>query len=157
MTTLATIPYPMANGTRASFVSLEAKFAGQIFVGFAKLTYKRTRDIEVVYGTNKDPIGQTDGTNAYEASCEMLLAEFNALQAKLGPGYGDVFFKIDATYSQTGLDLIHDELLGCRLLSTDSDASQGTAALKRTFDLKPLKILFNGIDDNSSPLQGVPQ
>ncbi len=153
MTTLTTIPYPMVDGSRASFVSLEAKFNGVIYF-ITSITYNRNREIEVLYANNRDPIGQTAGQNSYETEWEMYLAEFNAMQKALGAGYGDIYFPIDCTYSQDGLDLVHDQIVGARLLKTDAPNKKGPEGLIRTCSSKPMKILFGGIDDNPNPLGG---
>ena len=159
MTTLATIPYPMANGARASFVSIELKLKGQVFCGFTKIDYKRERERTDLYGNNVDPLGKTRGSNKFEGSCDLYLAEFIAFIMSVlgGPGYGDVFFGVDVTYSENGSDLVHDQLIGCTLDSTEASQAQGNEGLKRGVNLHPLKILFNGIDDSAQPLQGVPQ
>jgi hypothetical protein len=157
MPTVATIPYPMTNGARQSFVSIEVKLNGQIFVGIPKIDYKRTRERTVITGTNADPLGKTRGENKYEGSCDIYLAEFNQFMVSTmgGAGYGDVFFNVDVTYSENGLDVIHDTLIGCTIDSTEASNSKGSEGSLRTVNLSPLKVLFNGIDDNSSPLQGV--
>ena len=157
MPTVSTIPYPMTNGARQSFVSIEVKLNGQIFMGITKIDYKRTRERTVVTGTNADPLGKTRGENKYEASCDVYLAEFNQFMVSTmgGNGYGDVFFSVDVTYSENGFDTIHDTLIGCTVDSTEASNSKGTEGLVRAVNLAPLKILFNGIDDNASPLQGV--
>ncbi len=51
---------------------------------------------------------------------------------------------------------ISDVIQGCTIDSTEADNAEGTDPTKRTFDLSPLKILFNGVDDLAVPLQGVP-
>ena len=153
-TTLQTIPIPRVNGSRASFVSIEMKYNGLIFVGVTKISYSRTRDVTVLYGTNSDPLGQTAGTNAYDASFEMYLAEYLQVQAAMGKGYADKYFTTTATYSAGGMDLCCDTLIGCRLLETKADHSQGNEGLKRSWSCKPVKILFNGLDDNVNPLGG---
>ena len=157
MTAVATIPYPMTNGARQSYVSLEAKLNGQIFMGITKIDYKRNRERTVITGTNADPLGKTRGENKYEASCELYLAEWNQFMVSTmgGAGYGDVFFTVDVTYSEKNLDMIHDTLLGCTIDSTEASNAKGTEGTLRTVNLSPLKILFNGVDDNATPLQGV--
>ncbi len=36
--------YPLVNGVRHSFTSIELKLAGQIFVGFSSIKYSRKRE-----------------------------------------------------------------------------------------------------------------
>lgn len=152
------IPYALVNGVRHSPVSIELKLQGQIFIGFKSIEYSRTRKRSMVYGHHPDPLGKTRGQNEYKASCELWLAEWNAFQAQLGTGYGDVLFQVLVTYTENGFDTIQDVINGSSMDSTEaaSEASS-TDGLARKFDLNPVKILFNGIDDVAVPLTGVPQ
>ncbi len=149
------IQYPLLNGVRHSFCSIELKLNNTIFIGFKSLNYNRTRSRGVVRGNHPDPLGKTRGDNEYEADCELYLAEWNMFQMSLGAGYGDVFFQIFATYSENGFDTIQDVINGCTIDSTEVSQSQGSDPLVRKFDLSPLKILYNGVDDMITPLIGV--
>src|SRR5574340_748032 len=102
----APIPYPDSVGARHSFVSLKAIVAGLPILGLKKCSYSRTRTREIIHGTHSDPLGKTQGENAYKAALDLYLAEFQQLKAALvkegliqGVGYGDVFFVIQAQYS----------------------------------------------------------
>lgn len=149
------IAYPLINGVRHSFASVELKLNGQIFIGFKSINYSRTRSRSLVRGNSPDPLGKTLGENEYSCDAEIYLAEWNLFQSLLGAGYGDVFFQVLATYSANGFDTIQDVINGCTVDSTEASQSQGPDALVRKFDMKPLKILFNGIDDLAQPLVGV--
>lgn len=149
------IPYPLVNGVRHSFASIEFKFFGQIIIGFKSITYSRKRERTKVYGAHPNPLGKTRGKNSYDASCELYLAEFNASLQQLGDGYGDVFGDIFVTYSENGFDTIQDVIRGCTIDTTEAEGSEGTDPLTRKIDLSPLQILFNGIEDLAIPLRGV--
>ena len=149
---MSAIQYPLINGRRHSFASIELKLNGQIFIGFKSINYSRTRSRTMVYGTSPDPLGKTRGTNEYKADCELYLAEFQNFVNDLGSGYGDISFDITVTYSENGFDSICDVIKGCTLDSTDASNSQGTDATVRKMDLNPIKILFNGIEDLDVPL-----
>ena len=152
------IPYALVNGVRHDVTSIELKLAGQVFIGFKSIKYSRKRTRKMVYGKHPDPLGKTRGQNAYEAKCELYLAEWNAFQAQLGSGYGDELFTVTVTYTENGFDTISDVLVGCSMDSTeDAGGESGGDALTRSFDLSPLKIKFNGIDDLAVPLVGVSQ
>lgn len=148
------IQYPLINGVRHSFSSIEFRLAGQIFVGFKSINYARKRSRTMVYGNHPDPLGKTRGKNEYSGDVELYLAEWNAFQAQLGAGYGDVPFVVICTYTENGFDTIADEIRGCTMDSTEAAGSDSTDPLTRKFDLAPLKILFNGIDDLATPLTG---
>lgn len=106
----------------------------------------------MVYGNSPDPIGKTRGTNEYSADVEIYLAEWNAFQDSIGPGYGDVPFQVLVTYGNEGFDTIQDVIRGCTIDGLEVSQSQGSDALVRKFDMSPLKILFNGLDDLAVPL-----
>jgi hypothetical protein len=149
------IQYPLINGNRHDFSSIELKLQGNVFIGFKAIDYSRTRERGMVPGNHPDPLGKTRGKNTYKATVELYIAEWNAFQAQLGDGYGDVFFQVLVTYSENGFDTIQDVINGCTMDSTEASGSSGTDPLTRKFELNPLKILFNGIDDLATPLVGV--
>jgi hypothetical protein len=149
----STLAYPLINGVRHGFSSIELKMNGLIFVGFKSINYSRTRSRGLVKGNSPDPIAKTRGENEYKADCEIYLAEWNLFQAQLGDGYGDKPFTVLVTYGENGFDTIVDELLGCNVDSLDASNGQGSDPLVRKIDLGPLKILFNGKDDLEFPLK----
>jgi hypothetical protein len=149
------ISYPLLNGVRHSFSSIELKINGVIYQGFKSINYNRTRTRGMARGNSPDPLGKTRGENEYKADCELYLAEWNLLQAGLGAGYGDVSFTVICSYTENGFDVITDELQGCTLDDSDAANSQGVDPTVRKCTLSPIKILFNGIDDLETPLTGV--
>lgn len=152
--------YPSTTGARPSFGHIELAIAGFKFVGFKKVDYSRTRSREMIYGAHPDPLGKSLGQNEYKASCELYLPEFNLFVAQLSLAgvpfaYGDTFFQVTVTYNAPGFGVVTDILEGCSLDSTDATNAQGTAALTRTFELNPLKIIFNNREDVTFPLNTV--
>ncbi len=149
--------YPSTTGARPSFGHIELKIAGFPFVGFKKIDYSRTRSREKIWGAHPDPLGKTLGQNDYKASAELYLPEFNLFIAQLQAaniltGYGDVFFDVTCTYNAPGFGVVTDLVQGCSIDTTEASNAQGTTALTRTFELDPLKIIFNGVDDVTTPL-----
>jgi hypothetical protein len=125
------------------------------FRGFKSIQRSRTRTRTILHGNHPDPIGKTRGKNEYKASVEILLAEYNALQAAIQSaqaGYGDVFFSMIVSYSENGFDTITDTVIGCTFDTTEASDSDGTEGTMRKIELNPLKILFNGLDDCAVPL-----
>lgn len=156
--------YPLINGYRYSWASVEAKVAGQVYY-LTSVNYSRKRNRTMVRVNHPDPISKTRGSNDYSADGEFLLSEFNALQAALiaqanqqglNGGYGDVFFQIVVQYSENGLDTITDTINGCTLDSTEASNAEGTDATKRKVEFNPLKILFGNAEDLSVPLVAPP-
>lgn len=154
------ILYPLVNGVRHSFASIEVKLGSQIFVGFKSINYSRKRTRSEVRGNSPDPLGKTRGDNMYSADAELYLAEWNLFMFQtLGSqtsGYGDVLFTVIVTYTENGFDTIVDTINGCTIDTTEASQSQGPDTLLRKFELSPLKILFNGIDDLATPLKAPP-
>ncbi len=158
------ISYPQINGARHSWASVEVKVANKIFY-ITSINYSRKRNRTIVRANHPDPLAKTRGSNDYSADCEMLLAEWNSLQAELinqanqqglNGGYGDVAFQVIVMYNENGFDTITDTINGCTMDSTEASNSEGTDPSKRKFDLCPLKILLNGQDDLATPLQAPP-
>jgi hypothetical protein len=162
------IAYPLINGVRHSWASVELKVGGQIIYGVKSINYSRKRTRVMARGFSPDPLGKTRGVNEYTADIELYLAEFNYLQAVLqalaatqqgaanGNGYGDVFFQVTSMYSENGFDQITDTINGCTMDSTEVGQTQSADPLVRKFELNPLKILFNGQDDLAVPLTAPP-
>jgi len=146
------IPYPLINGVRHSFSSIELKIADQIFIGFKSLNFSITRSRGLVRGNHPDPLAWTRGENEYKADSELYLAELALILEQLGAGWQDLPIAVLVTYGESGFDPITVELTGCHLDGLDFSASQGTDALAVKVDLNPLKILINGKDGNTTPL-----
>lgn len=153
---MALIPilYPLINGVRYQFASIELKLNGQIYLGCKSINYSRIRTRGWARGTSPDPLAKTRGTNEYKCDVELYLAEHAALVDALalqgaltGGGFGDVFFTVDVFYGESAFSTLHDTIIGCTLDSNDSSNSEGSDALTRKSELNPVKILWNGNDD----------
>lgn len=162
------LTYPLINGFRKSFVSVEARFVTSVaslsvaglnvgaslslsLLGFKDITMKRTRKRGLARGFHPNPLGKTRGTNEFECSLEMYVDEFNALVAQLSAvnpfAYGDVFFNFSRTYTENGTDTIVDTAYGCTLDETDGNDAQNDDPTTRKINLSPLNILFGGQPD----------
>ncbi len=157
------IPYPLVNGVRHDWASIELHVAGQIIIARKSINYSRIRTRGLAEGGSPDPLGKTLGRNAYKADIELLLAEayqllevLNQQAAALGfapgCGYGDVFFAAQVMYASRGFDQVTDTILGCTVDSTEVAHAASPDALSRKLELNPLKIKFNGLDDLGDPL-----
>ncbi len=150
------IPYPLVNGVRHGFSSIELKIGPLTFIGFKSFNYNITRSRSLIRGNHPDPIGWTRGENEYKADCELYLAELLALLEELGDGWQDLPISVLCTYGENGFDTKKVELTGCHLDGLDFSAAQGTDGLAVKVDLNPLKILINGSDNNERPLAPPP-
>lgn len=159
---VAPISVPLYNGFIRSFAHVRLEIAGMQFSGgFKSIMRKRARTREQARSNNADPVAKTVGENKYECKAEMYLDWYYNLIATidntLGVGYADQPFTIYISYVGTNLVPYTDQVLGCTFDIDEGDDKQGTAALVRTVDFTPLKILFNGLDDNADPLVAPPQ
>ena len=151
--------YPLINGYRPSWASIEFKFNGTIVVAINKAKYGAKRTRTQPYGTNVNPLAKTRGKIAYNGNVTWLLTEYYNFIGILGAAdptgqnsYGDAFFGVDITYQDTGGGIIHDQLLGCTIDEDDSAHTEGAETLMVTTDLAPLLVLRNGQPMSSQPL-----
>lgn len=155
MADITPISFPLINGFRHQFSSVELKFQfdGNKVQVFAKsLNYSRKRNRGLVRLNHPDPVAKTRGENEYSADMELPVAEWLLVKRTLGPGYGDKAFSLLVTYGENGFDTFTDQILGCTMDGVEAFMSQGTDPLMRKFDLNPLKILFDDDDDLENPL-----
>ncbi len=151
------IQVPLVNGVVWSFAHITLEIAGLEFTGgFKDISYKRERKREIVYSNSPDPVGKTLGQNEYEASAEVYLAwwlaTLRAIEANLGPGYGDQSFTTFVKYNAAGFDPFVDEIQNCTFDSTDAKNGVGTGAITRMVNFNPTKILFDQTNDLANPL-----
>lgn len=147
-------PYPLTNGVRHSWASVEIKLSDDIILGITEINYKDNLDPSVVRGAGPRPIAFTTGNYEADGDFTILLEEFNTLLQKLGDGWKTQQFDIIVTYdeSKSGLSTIVDTLKGCRITSTEgSNSSSNSDPSLRKLPFKCLDILWNGV--SSLPAQ----
>jgi hypothetical protein len=150
------LQFPMINGLRHDWSSIELKANSQLFMGIKAIDYEWTREVAMVRGFSPDPLGQTRGTNSYGCTVEMYLAEWNLFLSQLGSGYGDTFFSISSSYAENGFDQITDQIIGTRLIGCAANMTQGSDPLTRKLKFQPTKIKYQGFDDLATPLTAPP-
>lgn len=151
---MATIPYPLINGVRHDWSSIELKIGVQIFKGFTEVKYQDSLKGAWVYGNHPQPIGQTRGVYEASGSMTLILAEANEFLKALGKGFKEKFFNLSVSYSESWYETITDEIIGCKITDTEGGGSQGPDGLVRTFPMTVQKVLWNGLDSLESPLTG---
>lgn len=147
--------YPLVNGARHEWTSIEAKVNGDIVIGFKEIAYNDKLEPTKVYGVHAQPIGRTRGVYSAEGSMTLYLDEANTLIQKLGPGFKEISFDITVSYTE-GSDTITDEIVGCRIKSLDMSNSQGADPTVRKFDLDVMFIRWGGQESLQNPLKGIP-
>lgn len=156
----APIQYPLVNGVRHSFASIELKVGTDIYNGFRAIDYNRVRTRAKPRGNHPDPYGKTIGENDYTATIEFYLAEFYRLINSLGNGYGDIPVEVSVTYAVPAIGgspafVTHQDIIkGGTIDSSEASQQTGPDALTRKIDLNPTKILYDGLEDLLVPLSG---
>lgn len=142
------IEYPLINGHRFSFASVEALFgAAGLIIGLRSINYKATLTPGDVYGTAPQKIGRTRGKNESTSDCEMLRLEFENLKETLGQagvGYGETAFDIVVQYRELNQPVITDTIIGARITDVDLQNADGTDASACKLDLNVMQIWLGG-------------
>lgn len=155
---MAIPPYPLINGVRHSWSSVSIDVAGRTYGGIQEINYSSKLDAGTVYGAGSQPIGTTTGQGSFTCDLTILLEEYNALVATMGPGYMTAYFDIAVTYSdegfvESGLSTMVDTIKSCRLTEVGAAASNGsTDGLTRKLTVLPLQMFLNGV----SPMPNQP-
>lgn len=142
------IKYPLINGVRHDFSSIEAKIAGRSFLGFEEITYSHSREPGDVYGTHAQRIGRTRGQYKAEAAVVMYKAEYADFIASLGDGYMEKTFELVVSYSERfdgRLKTITDRIVGCTIRRSEDSHRQGNEALRVRVELDPMYVLENAL------------
>ena len=146
------LPFPLINGVRHSWASITWKIAGLSIAGVTAINYAAKLEPGVVYAGGPLPIAHTTGVASYTADVELLLQEYQQLQAALGNGFLTAMFDIEVSYSDegytsSGAGTITDMIKRCRISEVATGATKQTGdAIVRKLTLIPLEMLFNGVN-----------
>jgi len=140
-----TLAYPLINGVRYDFSSIEVKVSGRSFLGIKEIAYSDSLEPGEVYGAHAQVLGRTRGQYKAEGSMTLFRAEADEWLQALGEGFLEAVFDIQVFYAEAGMPLVTDTLVGCRIKKPDISLSAGSDALQVKFDLHMLYILHNGI------------
>lgn len=136
--------YPLINGIRYEWSSIEFNINGGIQLGIKTCSYKSTLEPGEVRGAGAQILGRTRGELKHEAKIELFKQEMQELIDALGDGFLEASFDIICAYGDTGVPTTTDRIIGCRMKSLDMSWKQGTDALAVPVDLHVMKILYNG-------------
>lgn len=137
--------YPLVNGNRYSWASVEIAVNNLRLKGVKELSFKNGLEPGEMRGTGPQKLGRTRGDLKPEAAITLYMQEFYALQAALGEGYMEVEFGIVASFSDRNQPIVTVEIIGCRIKSEDHSFSQGTDALTVKCDLDVMMVITNGV------------
>jgi len=139
--------YPLINGLRHDWSSLQIEIGTLKINGLKALSYKHSLEPGEVRGISPQVLGHTQGTYSAEGSVEMYLSEANELKAILGNGYMTKVFNVVAKYSpKKGDPVITDKLIGCRIKTEDKSFTQGNEPLAVKFDLFVMVVIPDGVN-----------
>ncbi len=154
------IPYPLINGARPDFASIEMSILGTAnpilvpIIGFKSISYKTSTNGKQTFGAARYSLGETIGEATAEGSIEMYKPEYRSLIQALGAdgdGYMEVFFTILLTYAAgPTLPIMTDELYGVRIADDDESHQTGGESLTVKFNIHVNRIVKSGVEAVSS-------
>jgi hypothetical protein len=147
------VDYPLINGVRHEWSSVELKLRTDVYIGVREIKYTDTLKGTKLRGTHPKPIGRTRGEYDAEGSMVMYLAEANQYRKALGPGYKEVVWDAVVSYVEDGFETIVDTLVGCRITKDEGGGTQGPEPLASPWDIDPMDILWNGISSLKKSLE----
>lgn len=141
--------FPLINGNRYDFTSLECMVNGVPYRGLKSLDYEDGLDPKKSYGTSAQPLGRNRGVYDASGSAEFYREDWNViapLLAALGNGgLGEANFLIVAQYGDFGAQNVTDQLIGCRIKKVSNSHAQGASELTVKVELDIMSILRNGV------------
>lgn len=138
---MATPKYPLVNGVRYSFASIELDVAGKIILGAKEIAYTETLEPGEIRGTSVQLLGRTAGDYGVESSMTLYREEFDDLLDTLGEGYLRKVFDVKVTYADEGAPTKTDRIVGCRIKSVEQSNSQGTDGLEVQIELHVMYLV----------------
>lgn len=142
------IAYPLINGHRYDWTSVQITIDGIPYTGVKSLSYRQTLTPGVVRGTRSQPTGRTRGQYEPEGSIEMYKEDYqnliNALSFAGTRGYMETAFQVLAQYSSGVLAVVTDTLVGCRISSDEDSHDESPDGLTVSCDLSIMYILRDG-------------
>lgn len=147
-------PFPIINGVKYDYSSVEVVCQGARFSGIKSITYSHQLDPGMAYGTSAQPSGRTRGQYSAEASMEVykadwfdLLTLISGVQVVAGlsaRGFMETEFQIGVAYNEPlPALLIVDLLQGCRIKKAEHGGAEGNDPLVVKVDLSVMYIIEN--------------
>jgi hypothetical protein len=146
---IPSVAYPLINGHRYSFASIEADFNGRKVLAITEINYKPSLKGTTVYGSTPHPLGRTRGKVENTWSAKMARLEFEVFKSTLGVpgtgmGFGETAFDIVVQYSELLQPVTTDTILGARIEESDLSNTDGTDPSMVNLTGSCLGILLNG-------------
>jgi hypothetical protein len=136
--------FPLVNGFRFSFASIELNIKGKRIPVFKSINYSTDKTPGEVRGNHAQLVGRTRGDLKDTCSLELYEEEFADVLAALGNGFMDQAFDIVVSYAEEGQKTITDKIFGCLFQKIDKSHTQGVDGLIVKCDMHVMRIDLGG-------------
>lgn len=144
------LEYPMVQGAKVSFCSIEIGLAGGLLSalpGVKNIGYSDPLEYATVFGTSPEPAGSTRGQLKPDGSIEFYRDQFEAFLDVITIGgtigYAEKRWPLTVSFTELGaITTRTDELVAVRFHSPDFTGSEGTEALTVKMKMQPMKIRY---------------
>lgn len=142
--------FPVINGRRYSWASIEAKLDGQVYTGIRSIDWDQELAPEKVKAKGALPRGRTKGEYDANASIEWLKHDadyFRSVLAATDPSYATVEFEIVVQFAEAEGDPVSTVVLELArvMKETESNAQGSAAPAVEKWDLSIMRIKKNGL------------
>jgi len=142
-------PFPLINGNRYDYSSVEILIQGVPYRGIKSIDYSDSLDPAKQYGTSARPLGRTRGKWDGDGSLEIFKEDAAIIRpviAALGQGgYGEANLTIVVAYGEPTVGIITDTLIGVRIKKVSDSHAVGNDGITEKWDLDLMDLLRNGI------------
>ncbi len=150
MPTMTPLPvFPLINGNRFDFTSIELQINGVPYRGVKAIDYEDQLDPKKQYGTSARALGRNRGPYDASGSLELFREEWNviapALAALGNGGIGEANFLVVVSYADFGAPTITDKLIGARVKKVTNSQAQGASEITVKLELDIMDITRNGL------------
>jgi hypothetical protein len=142
------ISYPLINGHRYSWTSLEIGLNGVTMRGVSSIDYGDELKPGKMRGTGPNVIGRTRGEYDADVELEMYRLEWENLKSSLGQsgtGFGESAFPITVQYAEANQPVVTDTIEGSRVTKVRTGGAEGTDPTKVKLSIDCTRILHNGV------------
>lgn len=141
---------PLINGVVYDHSSIEVRLKGVRYLQLSEIEYSDTLEPGKLKGAAAKVLATTRGEYSAEGSFSLSKQDADQLIKDIGPGFKVKSFPVIVNYSEAGMPMITDTLVGCRITKTEASSS-GTDATMIKFSLHIMNILWNGVDSTGAP------
>lgn len=157
MPTLAN-PQQIINGKQFDYSSIEIVVDKVPHAGVKSISYSHQLDPGEGRGTRSQIVLRSRGKYSAEGSIEIYKYEFQTIISALGAlgvrGFMEYAFDINIHYSELGMPMITDNLLGCRIKKAADSPGEDGGLLTVKCDLHILQVI-PGVPGANTPLFAV--